>query len=218
MNDHFDLIFRSRRTDKQASINSKAFVEEALHYRSKSSAPYPNADALAPAPASHRFAAPRKDRLVRNGPPDAVKMMRSISSRRSITWNIALCSESVGTIAIPGVFLTRSDSTSGPAQTMLSLFASATELPASTAESVDGRSTKSQQSQPEPGQPDAAPACNDRRIASHTLRSRVPSEGVFERDLRAQDSSAMTTHVGANFRACSINRFALRPPVSVSMA
>ena len=60
----------------------------------------------------------------RKGPPEAVRISFSTRCGRSSTWKMALCSESIGSRRAP-VRLASSRS-SGPAQTRLSLLASAT--------------------------------------------------------------------------------------------
>ncbi len=76
---------------------------------------------------------------LRNGPPLAVSTTRCTSSRRPacIAWNTALCSLSTGMIRAPRRWA--SSVTKGPATTMVSLFARATVLPASTAAQVPRR-------------------------------------------------------------------------------
>ncbi len=76
---------------------------------------------------------------VRNGPPEAVRIRRSSSvGRRPATHcSTALCSESTGTISPPPSRAARA--TSSPAMTSVSLFASATRLPARRAASVASR-------------------------------------------------------------------------------
>ena len=76
---------------------------------------------------------------VRNGPPEAVRIRRSSSvGRRPATHcSTALCSESTGTISPPPSRAARV--TSSPAMTSVSLFASATRLPARRAASVASR-------------------------------------------------------------------------------
>jgi hypothetical protein len=72
----------------------------------------------------------------RNGPPEAVRMIRSTLSVRSKsnTWKIALCSESTGSSVAP--LFSTSRSIRSPAQTRHSLLASATAAPRRTAASV----------------------------------------------------------------------------------
>jgi len=78
---------------------------------------------------------------VRNGPPEAVSTMRSRSCGRwpASTWKIALCSLSTGSKRTPRAFTSRS--TSAPAITITSLFASATSRPARIAASVGSSPT-----------------------------------------------------------------------------
>ena len=73
---------------------------------------------------------------VRNGPPDAVRMRRASSTgRRPVRHcSTALCSESTGTISPPPSRAARV--TRSPAITRVSLFASATRLPARSAARV----------------------------------------------------------------------------------
>src|ERR1700733_3166936 len=73
---------------------------------------------------------------VRNGPPEAVMMTRTSSSRlpEPSAWNSALCSESAGRMQAPA-FAARCMKKS-PAHTRHSLFASATVAPRSTAASA----------------------------------------------------------------------------------
>jgi hypothetical protein len=74
--------------------------------------------------------------LVRNGPPEAVRIRRSMRSAwsKSKTWWIALCSESTGSRIAP--VRRQAAITMAPAQTRASLLASATMAPRSMAESV----------------------------------------------------------------------------------
>ena len=67
---------------------------------------------------------------VRNGPPEAVRMIFSTAPRlpSAIDWKIALCSESTGSSVAPASRTARS--ITSPAQTSASLLASATELAA----------------------------------------------------------------------------------------
>src|SRR6185436_2819137 len=73
---------------------------------------------------------------VRNGPPEAVRITRRTSWRRLplMAWNRALCSESTGSTVAPAAAARRMNS--APAQTSVSLFASATIAPRSAAASV----------------------------------------------------------------------------------
>jgi hypothetical protein len=76
---------------------------------------------------------------VRNGPPDAVRMMRCTFSRvpAPSAWKIALCSESTGSTVAPAAAARRMKSL--PAQTRVSLLARATMVPRSAAASVGRR-------------------------------------------------------------------------------
>ena len=75
----------------------------------------------------------------RKGPPEAVRMPATTRSRGtpSRSWNIAECSESTGTRAAP--VRARAALTSSPPTTRLSLLASATGRPRSSAARVGGR-------------------------------------------------------------------------------
>ena len=75
----------------------------------------------------------------RNGPPDAVRTSESISSARrpSRHWKSAECSLSTGRSSPPP--RSRAARASSPAATRLSLFASASVTPCSSAQSVAGR-------------------------------------------------------------------------------
>ena len=86
------------------------------------------------ASASARVAAAIRSALHwRNGPPDAVMVMRMIvaRSRPPSAWKIALCSESIGSRRAP--VLRAVAITASPAHTSVSLLASATARPAETA-------------------------------------------------------------------------------------
>ena len=75
----------------------------------------------------------------RNGPPDAVRMIRLTSAWRwpCRAWNTALCSLSTGRSCPPRLAASRV--INSPDTTSASLLASATSLPARTAASVEGR-------------------------------------------------------------------------------
>ena len=79
---------------------------------------------------------------VRNGPPEAVRCTRStgLSPAASRHWKMAECSESTGRITPP--CSRASFVTTDPAATRVSLFASATTLPAFRAASVGRRPLK----------------------------------------------------------------------------
>src|SRR5215472_17356428 len=76
---------------------------------------------------------------VRNGPPEAVRMMRATALFQfsCSDWKIAECSESTGT-TVPPAFRAVS-SRAGPAHTRLSLLARATRAPRRAAVSVGER-------------------------------------------------------------------------------
>ena len=76
---------------------------------------------------------------VRNGPPDAVRMIFSTAARLSSAsdWKIALCSESQGSSVAPASRTARS--MTSPAQTSASLLARATHLPRRIAARVGAR-------------------------------------------------------------------------------
>ena len=75
----------------------------------------------------------------RNGPPDAVRIPAATRSggTPAMSWNIAECSESTGTSAAP--VRARAAATRSPPATRLSLLASATGTPRSSAASVGRR-------------------------------------------------------------------------------
>src|SRR5258708_20845905 len=75
--------------------------------------------------------------LVRNGPGEAVRMMRSTAPAWAVlnTWKIALCSESTGNRVAPHRAI--SAIMSGPAETRHSLLANATQAPRRIAVRVD---------------------------------------------------------------------------------
>src|SRR6185436_11646865 len=73
---------------------------------------------------------------VRNGPPEAVRMILRTPLRSEKHWNTALCSLSIGRSVAPERFA--ASITSAPPMTSASLLASSTRRPARTAASVDG--------------------------------------------------------------------------------
>ena len=79
---------------------------------------------------------------LRNGPPEAVRISRSMAWRwrGSSTWKMALCSESTGSSAPPDSSIASIRSL--PAQTSVSLLASATMAPRRAATRVDSRPAK----------------------------------------------------------------------------
>ena len=91
---------------------------------------------------------------VRNGPPEAVRMMRLTSSRGPApsAWKIALCSESTGSTVAPTLAARRMNRL--PAQTRHSLLASATVAPRSIAARV-GLRPMAPRSPPSPSRPGA---------------------------------------------------------------
>jgi hypothetical protein len=138
----------------------------------------------------------------RNGPPEPVRTTRFTSSRRSPRRHCAsaACSESTG-IRRSGSPLIRS-STSSPPTTRLSLFASASDLPACNAASVG----------PRPADPtrafntmSASESRASRSAASGPTRISTPRMPASRsRRSLAASSSAIATNGGRNSRICPI--------------
>ena len=115
-------------------------------------------------------------------------------------WKMAECSESTGTISAP--YFCAVSMTSSPAQTNVSLFASAIRFPARIAASV-GLS---------PATPTTAVTTVPPMVAASVSAAAPPATRIFVSASRtakssAAVSSAIATMRGLNFRACSSMRF-----------
>ncbi len=136
---------------------------------------------------------------VRNGPPEAVRMIFSMAPRlpSAMDWKMALCSESQGSRVAPASRTARS--ITSPAQTSASLLARATHLPRWTAARVGAR----------PAAPVIAaivqsasrPAASTTASAPASIRMSVPASAA--RRAAKQAASAMTAYSACSVRACS---------------
>src|SRR6266498_2418662 len=147
---------------------------------------------------------------VRRGPPLAVRMRRRTSSRLwpASDWWIALCSESTGRIVTPRSAARRTSSS--PARTSDSLFASPTVFPASMAAAVE-RS---------PAPPEIAARTKSTSgweaavTAPASPASTSTPAGTRARSARAVASSCTETRRGRKRRTCSASRVAFLPAAS----
>ena len=151
--------------------------------------------------------------IPKNGPPDAVSRIRLTSPRFSPRrhWKIAECSLSTGIISVLCSLAVRM--TSSPAVTIDSLLASASRLPAFSAESVGSRPALCPM-ELYMRSASGSEAASSR--ASLPLRTSigVSANLIFSSD--AARSSLITTNVGFSCRACSSMIPTLRDPARAS--
>ena len=144
-------------------------------------------------------AAMRSADQVRNGPPEAVKVIFSIAWlwAKSSNWNAALCSESTG-ISTPRESAAARRKTS-PAATTHSLLASATIAPRFAASSVGAK----------PAAPTIALTtisegrCAASITASVPASTSTPVPVSSSASSRFRDASPITATLGRNSRACA---------------
>ena len=150
----------------------------------------------------------------RNGPPDAVRVIRETaegSSQPAMHWNTALCSLSIGTMVAPAAWA--ACMSSSPASTSDSLLASNRRLPACAAASVDdspaaptiAATTLSQASPAASASNAASPACA--WVSSPASRS--PS-----RNAAKPAASAITAWSGRCVRHSATSASTLLPAAS----